>query len=293
MIEFSRRTLKAADEAGATLRETLSSLRKLTLDEFGEVLLNLPDNNYPHLSALLPSMAPEQIQQEWTGASGLTLLRQSVSFMNFVATTFTNIQGVPFRNVNVLDFGCGWGRLLRLLSYFNDPQYCFGCDAWQISLDHARRCGVEKLVHSLEKSDPVPSALPFELHSFDLVYAFSIFTHLSEPAAVACMREIRQVLKPAGIAIITIRPPEFWDYYESISATHREALKEEQQRGRVAFYPANGKESDSTGQLVTYGDTGIPLDRLESLFQGWKILRAGTTLVDPYQVFVVLKAMEL
>ena len=264
-------------------------LRTLTLDEFGELLLTLPNEEFPHLSSILPSATPDEVQVEWTGSCGVTLLRQSVSFLNFVAAAYTEFSGRPLRNVNVLDFGCGWGRLLRLLAFYNNPEFNFGCDAWPVSLDHARQSHVDRVTAGLALSEATPQNLPYPPATFDLVYAFSIFTHLSEATAVACMNAIRKAIKPDGLAIITVRPIEFWDYNPGLPEEVGKSMKMLHAFDEIAFYPSGGKSHDANGRPVAYGDTSIPLSIIERKFPGWSVVRAGVTMVDIYQIFVLLR----
>jgi len=146
MFDHAIQKIRLIEAEHKSLENTLAMLRTLTLDEFGELLLTLPNEEFPHLSSILPSATPDEVQVEWTGSCGVTLLRQSVSFLNFVAAAYTEFSGRPLRNVNVLDFGCGWGRLLRLLAFYNNPEFNFGCDAWPVSLDHARQSHVLAVV---------------------------------------------------------------------------------------------------------------------------------------------------
>jgi hypothetical protein len=52
-----------------------------------------------------------------------------------------------------------------------------------------------------------PSLLPDA--TFDLVYAYSVFSHLSEAAHLAWLAEFARVLTPGGLLIATTRPREF------------------------------------------------------------------------------------
>jgi SAM-dependent methyltransferase len=279
MFSHLESSVSAIESKNLTISEALTELRKLTIDEFGQVLSSLPNQRWPNLSDILPAMTPEAIQKEWTGSSGDTLLRQSASFMNLVSSTFAELTGKPIRGVNVLDFGCGWGRLLRLLSFYNDPQFNYGCDAWDVSLNHSRSAKIDRVVRELKKSESIPTELPFPDVKFSLVYAFSIFTHLSERSAIACMSAIRQKMMPDGIAIISVRPVEFWDFNQTIPLADRNSLRKRHEDNKVAFHPIN----------ENYGDTSIPLSRFPDLFPGWEIARSGATFVDPYQVFVALR----
>lgn len=291
MLAYAKSNFSKIDLAGLPLDETLSLIRRQSLDEFGELLLHLPSNELPHLTELFPEMETDAIQKQWTGSSGMTLLRQSINFMNFVSTQFCLNNGRAFKSAKTLDFGCGWGRLLRLLPYFNDPEYCFGCDAWDVSLSHAKRCGVDKIA-SLQKSDPTPARLPYEDNSFDLVYAFSIFTHLSERSAKACMKAIHQATKSDGIAIITIRPVEFWSNHKNtLQKADIDQLISKHEEG-FSFHPHGGITIDKNGSPVDYGDTSIHVDAIEKIFPGWKVLSAGTTLADMEQVFVTLRPLK-
>ena len=185
------------------------------------------------------------------------------------------------RSVNVLDFGCGWGRLLRLLAFYNDPEFNFGCDAWKMSLERARANHLERIAAGLAQSDPCPDALPYAPATFDLVYAYSVFTHLSESTAVACMGAIRKAIKPDGLAIISLRPAEFWDFNQKLPMAARRALRAAHDQHGIAFHA-----SDETSD---YGDTSVPLSIFAAKFPGWSILRAGVTMADGYQMLVVLR----
>jgi SAM-dependent methyltransferase len=53
--------------------------------------------------------------------------------------------------------------------------------------------------------------LPYDDASFDLVYAFSVITHLSEALQREWLREIRRVLKPGGLFLFST----LGEYYAS------------------------------------------------------------------------------
>lgn len=44
------------------------------------------------------------------------------------------VTGAGLENKKILDYGCGWGRLLRLMNYYSDPDRVCGVDAMQESL---------------------------------------------------------------------------------------------------------------------------------------------------------------
>jgi SAM-dependent methyltransferase len=67
----------------------------------------------------------------------------------------------------------------------------------------------------LARCDFVPLRLPFA-ERYDLVFAFSVFTHISEAAHEASLRAIHTSLDPGGILIVTIRSPAYLSYSEAM-----------------------------------------------------------------------------
>ena len=98
----------------------------------------------------------------------------------------------------LLDWGCGCGRVLRHWSDLSSTRVC-GCD---ITPKMVEWCNdhlpfVEATVNGL--SPP----LPYRDSSFDLVYAFSVMTHLSEELQRAWVAECKRVLKPGGFFVFS------------------------------------------------------------------------------------------
>lgn len=99
----------------------------------------------------------------------------------------------------VLDFGCGSGRVIRHLLPLA-PQ----CELWGSDID--RRCIQWDEQHlgpaSFVVNGEVPP-LPFEDGKFDLIYALSVFTHISTHWA-SWLLELDRVLAPGGRIVATI-----------------------------------------------------------------------------------------
>lgn len=269
----------AAD--GAPLSTVLKVLRRLPLEDFGELLLSMPNDEYPGLSGLLPAMASGEVQKKWTGSSGLTLLGQSTAFVRQAAYLYASARGEGLEGKTILDFGCGYGRLLRLMLYFTDPDRLWGLDAWERSLEASREAGV--LAH-LRKSDTFPQALPVDGTRFDFAYAFSVFTHLSPRAAEACLGAVRSAMAPGGIFVATIRPIEFWRYLDEARGTSVAAdLTSEHHRHGFAYLPHAGPEGDA------YGDASVAVDFFDR--PAWQLLGHDRSRGDRYQLSVVLRAV--
>jgi SAM-dependent methyltransferase len=258
-------------------------LQQLPLDDFGHLLLNVP-KELPALGQLLPRMADEQVQIDWTGTSGEVLLAQSTSFIRTLTAAHRQYTGSGLEGKNVLDFGCGWGRLLRLMLKYTDPAHLFGVDSWSESIAICQRDGV--LGH-LAVSDYVPTSLPFAGTNFDLVYAFSVFTHLSERTARRCLTTIRARMTPASLLVITIRPVEYWTFHSGWDKGYGPAqLIEAHHRTGYAFFPHNRPPIDGD---VTYGDTSISLEYIAEQWTDWEVVGFDHNRGDYYQIPVLLK----
>ena len=133
------------------------------------------------------------------------LASQSLAFYEKLGHLYARHSTVALEQSRVLDFGCGWGRLSRLLARDVAPGSLFGCDPVEPILDTCRRCGVPAV---LARSDFVPERIPFD-ECFDLAYAFSVFTHLSERSHRASLRALHASLAPGGLLVLTIRPPRY------------------------------------------------------------------------------------
>jgi hypothetical protein len=253
--------------------------QKIPLDIFGELLLDI-SLKYPNIKAFFPSMASEQVQKNWTGAHGSTLLLQSTAFVKTLLYGYTEITGRTIENAKILDFGCGWGRIIRLLYKFTSFENIYAVDPWDESI---KLCKENGLKAHLALSEWVPNILPFPCH-YDLIYAFSVFTHLSEKTAHTALRTLRSYISEEGVLVITIRPKEYW-YIHNEGTLASEMTRMHDEKG-FAYTPHNRPPIEND---ITYGDTSISMNYFYSNFPQWKIACVDYNLIDPYQVILFLK----
>ena len=259
-------------------------LRRLPVEDFGKLLLEVP-KRYSGLVALLPRMPPVEVQRSWTGSAGPALLAQSTAFVRTLARAFERLTGRPLEGATILDYGCGWGRLLRLMYAFTPPRNVFGLDPWDESIRICRECGV--LGH-LAVCDYLPRSLPFDTMAFDLIYAFSVFTHLSEKTASFAQEAMRSRIRLDGLAVITIRPVEYWLRHEEVlpAGETLDSLMRAHATHGFAFAPHNRPPIEGE---ITYGDASISMDYIAHKWNRWRVEGIETNAEDPYQVVVFLR----
>jgi len=105
---------------------------------------------------------------------------------------------VPLNELgSVLDFGCGCGRVTR---YFREHEGdVAGSD---VSRDAVAWCRSNLPFARFEVNGLAPP-LAFDDASFDLVYALSVFTHLTADLQLAWRDELGRVLRPGGRLLVT------------------------------------------------------------------------------------------
>jgi len=107
--------------------------------------------------------------------------------------------GVDPTGINVLDWGCGHGRVVR---HFG--QRPGAGETWAVDIDAENVAWLERNVPSVRAATvPLhpPTGLPDD--HFDLVYGISVMTHLTEDVQEAWLRELRRITRPGGLVLLT------------------------------------------------------------------------------------------
>jgi SAM-dependent methyltransferase len=251
-------------------------------------LLSQEYDLYPNIKAALPAAPDLRLQAVWNGASGVGLAAQSVIFYDRLRDLYARDGARPLADSRVLDFGCGWGRLTRFFARDVAPGNLFGCDPVAPILNVCRTCRVPA---ELSQCDFVPQRPPFP-KSFDLIYAFSVFTHLSERAHRACLRALHGALAPGGLLVLTIRPPEYLWLSELLRPALRSLGPDPATRLAEPLYlfaphASQPLGAEPAGGEITYGETVVTAAYIRRHWtERFELAGFELLLGDPHQVVV-------
>ena len=107
--------------------------------------------------------------------------------------------GFSFAGKRVLDFGSGAGRTMRHFAAEAETAEFWGCDIDEPSIAWMQE-NICPPFHAWQSTHNPPLGL--EHGSFDLIYAISVFTHLTYNST-AWLLELHRLLKPGGLLIAT------------------------------------------------------------------------------------------
>lgn len=268
-------------------KEVQKEFENIPLEIFGKIQIDRPPQ-YPNIMHWLPQMPSADIQRSWTGSADHMLMEQSLAFLKTIISAYHALACKPMKLSNVLDFGCGWGRMIRLLYKYVPSDCIYGVDPWPTSIEICKKTNVRAHLYI---SEYVPRSLPTPKNlKFDFIFAFSVFTHLSEKVTKICAETLRNYLTDNGIIVMTIRPEEYWSYILNNVKSHlnekdiMQLLADHEQKG-FAFYPHKREEMEGE---VTYGETSMTLDFISNNFAGLHIAGVEINKVDNLQLIVFL-----
>jgi SAM-dependent methyltransferase len=118
-------------------------------------------------------------------------------------------QDWSWQGKRVLDFGCGSARMLRhFLSEAEQAEF-WGCDIDGPSIEWVQE-NLSPPLHCF-RNDPEPP-LPLEGGYFDLIWATSVFTHITDRWS-DWLLELHRILAPGGLLFATYHGEWTWDAY--------------------------------------------------------------------------------
>jgi len=142
-----------------------------------------------------------------------------------------------------LDFGCSSGRVVRVLQAAHPSAEWHGVDpnAGAIAWARVHLPGIE----FRESAQDPPLDYPDE--TFDLVVAISIWSHFGEAAAVRWLHEMRRIVRPGGLLILSTHGLQSVAYYAATgerSGLQLDQIRRELYRRGFWFAPEFGEQGD-------------------------------------------------
>jgi len=143
---------------------------------------------------------PNNVQERFVGRSGRSALQEVVPFLALISDFYA-----INNNVSIVDFGAGWGRIARFFQGVVPSERLYLADVDPEALGWCEACGVKGTRILLDKAGnfPLPDA------AVDIVYAYSVFSHLSEASAVHWLNDLHRVLKKNGLLVFTTQSLRF------------------------------------------------------------------------------------
>ncbi len=211
-------------------------------------------------SIQVPLLPSDDIQLRFTGRTSRQNLEQAFEFYRFILTKVPSPE-------SVVDFGGGWGRILRFFLREVNPQKLYLVDCLTDAIMAAKATNPAfKIIQTLPGQ-----TCPLDDASIDLVYAFSVFSHLSESFACENLKDFNRMLKPGGVVAFTTRGQQHLDFlreklagpntdrsghlFEAIQTLpNLDLIEKTIKAGEYQFFPTGGG-----GELSSqfYGETWI------------------------------------
>ena len=258
--------------------EIYNKFKGKTKEEFLELLIRA--ENEPIIDGVkMPGFPDIDFQRKTVGSRGADDLKFEAYWFTNAVRTYSNQYGVDINeNTRILDFGVGWGRMLRFFFKDTPSDNLYGTDTWQRMIDE---CNKLLPAGNYSINEPHPP-IKYADSSFDIIISYSVFSHLRADAAEAWIKEFARILKPNGIVVATTEGLRFlglieWlqsdpnhangnEWYSLLLEGYNEPIAEYRKRysaGEFIYVPSGGGEAlDSS----FYGDAIVPEKYIKEAF---------------------------
>jgi SAM-dependent methyltransferase len=163
----------------------------------------------------MPLFPAPEVQQRIVGSAGGDALHEAAAFYRIVKRSAERFSKPITESSRVMDFGCGWGRMIRYFLRDVAPQNLVGCDVLPEMIDICRSLNLRA---TFEVNAPEPPT-SFADGSFDVIYAYSVLSHLSESLHLHWLREFKRLLRPNGILVATTHSRRFIEFCAELRRT--------------------------------------------------------------------------
>lgn len=169
-------------------------------------------------------------------------------------------QYANWSGLRVLDFGSGSGRVVTPLAK-NRPEASFSAtDVDRESVEYIRLTATDNVTSDV---NPYNGPLPYADNAFDVVFAVSVWSHFPENLAIYWLNEVRRVLRPNGIAILTFAGAHVLGLWARDLPSWRSKTAADLEREQFIYIEAVNLTSDPEkypGIKSSWGNTAIHTD---------------------------------
>jgi GT2 family glycosyltransferase/SAM-dependent methyltransferase len=205
------------------------------------------------IEELVPGMPKVSLQENYTGGSGDETLRTGFDAYRLFKNCYEKYVGPIGACPAILDFGCGWGRILRFFLKDIEPEKLCGVDQSAEAVQVCRETNKWCRFTLIGAHPPTP----LEAESFGLIYLYSVFSHLPEEMHWTLLREFHRLLVPGGMLIATTRARDYIHFCKNLREDAR--LDEKPlwlRQSASAFANAEAAISDYDNGQFCYANLG-------------------------------------
>jgi SAM-dependent methyltransferase len=196
----------------------------------------------------------------------------------------------PAEIAAALDFGCSSGRVVRTLAAAYPNVEWHGCDPNERAIGWAS----ENLPGIAFVVSPQKPPLPYDDARFDLVFAISIWSHFGERASLAWLEEMRRILRPGGLLVLTAHGYGTVAIEESVGRRYPEQFAEIVRtlyEHGFWYRPEFGEEGDWGVKDPEWGTAFMtPEWLLARVTPAWRLAAFAPARVEDNQDLYVLEA---
>ncbi|HJQ85266.1 MAG TPA: class I SAM-dependent methyltransferase [Candidatus Binatia bacterium] len=218
----------------------------------------------------MPGFPVEAEQRLFTSHAGAAALEEALAFFGLVKEACRRFAAPLGPATRLLDFGVGWGRIVRTFMKDVPAKNIVGVDVNEHILSVCRSLVGYGTYHVCRYGEP----LPLPERAFDVATAFSVFSHLSPSAQTTWLAELHRVLRPGALLVVTTLSRRFVAHCrDAVANAGRSSFDAALARGVQAAYPDwETRLTNWDPAEMLYLPTGGGLQGLDAEHYGWAMV---------------------
>jgi len=244
----------------------------LSDDEWCEFLSGTPMRGHTP-----PPLPPEDFQRAWVGSAGIDTFQQATAFCRLLKSTLRAAGYKLGPDSRLLDIGVGWGRVYRVL--LRETPHIVGIDVVPQCIELCRSA----LPQGEFEVSPLAPPYRFSDGAFDVVYLYSVFSHVNEEVFLAILREAVRAVREGGFVVFTtVAPSE-----DFLRLGFPKTLRADAEDGQFLYVPTGGGHESMPSSVWGWAIVSEPYLRRTILDFGLELVVYEPSRLE--QAFVALK----